>query len=146
MLNRKYTSVRVDHKLDMSTVSTVEGPITLTSPTGAGLGYGAGAGGAVTQATNRATGVTLNKLSGTITGNAASLAGVTIATFTVTNTTVAVTDVVIVAKVSGDADSMCWVSAVAAGSFDISVRNNHASVADTTAMVINFAVIKAAKT
>ena len=99
-------------------------------------------GGAVTQGTNRTTGVTLNKLAGKVTGNAASLAAVTIAAHTVTNSTVGANDVVIVSKVSGDADTSVYVDAVGAGSFNVAVRNNHASDADTTALVYNFVVIK----
>jgi len=114
-----------------------------SAPTGTGIGYSTGAGGVVTQLTSRSTGVTLSKLSGTITGRADSLAALTIATFTVTNTTVAITDTIVLSKVSGDADAACYVNAVAAGSFQISVINQHATVADTTAMVMNFAVIKA---
>jgi len=101
-------------------------------------------GGAVTQATNRTNGVTLNTFSGKVTGDDASLAAVTIATHTVTNSTVAATDNVIITKVSGDVDSNAFVTAVAAGSFNVSVRNNAASAADTTAFVYNFAVIKSA--
>lgn len=48
------------------------GNVLVTSP--AGLGYGPGAGGTVTQATSKSTAVTLNKPSGVITMNAASLA------------------------------------------------------------------------
>ena len=101
-------------------------------------------GGTVTQATNRTTGVTLSTHSGQITGDDASLAAVTIATHTVTNTKVSATDVIVLSKVSGDADTNAWVSAVASGSFNVSVRNNHDSSADTTAFVYNFVVIKGA--
>ena len=103
-------------------------------------------GGAVTQATNRTTGVTLSNYSGKVTTQATSLAAVTIVTHTVTNTLVAATDNIILTKVSGDADTSASVSAVASGSFDVSLRNNHASNADTTAFVYNFAVIKSAIT
>ena len=101
-------------------------------------------GGAVTQATNRTTGVTLNTRAGKVSGNADSLAAVTIAAHTVTNSAVAANDVVIVSKVSGDADTSVYVDAVGAGSFNVAVRNNHASAADTTALVYNFVVIKGA--
>ena len=103
-------------------------------------------GGAVTQATNRTTGVTLSNYSGKVTGDDASLAAVTIATHTVTNTLVAATDNIIITKVSGDVDTSAFVSAVASGSFNVSLRNNHASGADTTAFVYNFALIKSAIT
>lgn len=109
------------------------------------IGYSTGAGSEVTQITSRSTTVILSKLCGQITTTADSLAAATIATFTVTNTLVAATDVVNVAKVSGDVDTHCWVNSVADGSFTISLRNTHASGADVTAFVLNFAVIKAVK-
>ena len=98
----------------------------------------------VTQATNRTTGVTSSGLSGTVTGRADSLNAVTIATHTVTNTAVAANDCVVITKVSGDVDTSAWVNAVAAGSFNVSLRNNHASGADTTAFVYNYIVLKSA--
>lgn len=123
------------------------GGITSTGPTGTGIGYAAGAGGAVTQATNRTTGVTINKLTGTITTNNTSLAAEAAAKFTVTNSTVAIGDCVIVTQQSGAVGVMTdvVVVAVAAGSFDISVMNGNvaAGTAETGAILINFAVIKA---
>lgn len=112
-----------------------------------GLGYATGAGGAVTQATDRTTGVTLSKLSGAITTNNASLAAEAAAEFTVTNTVVAIGDVVVVAQQSGSngGNTDVFVSTVAAGSFKIKVANNNAAAgtAETGAIIINFAVIKA---
>lgn len=112
---------------------------------GAKIGYIAGA--AVTQATNRTTGVTINALAGTITTNNASLAAEADAVFTVTNSTVEIGDVVVVCQQSGSdgGNTMVHVVAVAAGSFDISVANNNAAAgtAETGAILINFAVIKA---
>lgn len=113
-----------------------------SSPT-AGIGYATGAGGAVTQATDRSTGVTLNTVSGAITMNAASLAAGAEASFTVTNSAVAATDVVVVClKTVGTGTPMVFVDTVAAGSFRITITNLHAATADTTADVINFVVIK----
>ena len=103
-------------------------------------------GGAVTQATNRTTGVTLSNYSGKVTTTATSLAAVTLVTHTVTNTLVAATDNIILTKVSGDADTNAFVNAVASGSFDVTLRNNSAGAADTTAFVYNFALIKSAIT
>ena len=113
---------------------------------GATLGYGTGAGGSVTQATNRTTGVTLSRPTGAITTNTTSLAAGASATFTVTNTVVAAIDVVTVAIKSGQTnkETSVAVTAVAAGSFDITVHNQHASTAETGAIVINFAIIKGA--
>ena len=110
-----------------------------------GFGYSTGAGGAVTQATNRSTGVTLNTVTGAITTDTTSLAAGAEAVFTVTNSQVAVGDVVLVSARSGmtAGTSVPIVTAVAAGSFDITLTNLHASTADTGAMIINFAVVKA---
>ena len=107
-----------------------------------GIGYATGAGGTVAQATDRTTGVTLNTVTGQITTQATSLAGLAIVTFTVTNSAVAAADNVIPTKVSGDVDTFCWVDAIGAGSFNVTLRNSHAVNADTTAFVFNFAVIK----
>lgn len=116
----------------------------ITSSGTAGIGYATGAGGAVTQITSRATGVTLSKICGAITTDSTSLAAGAEATFTVTNTLVAATDIVVVSlkTASGTGLSIPIVTAVAAGSFDITLTNLHASTADTVASVINFAVIK----
>lgn len=123
------------------------GTLTSSGPTGGGIGYATGAGGAVTQATNRTTGVTLSTLTGTITTNNASLAVETSAEFTVTNTTVAIGDVIIVSIQSGTngGDTEVIVSTVAAGSFKLKVCNNNAAggTAETGAILINFAVFKA---
>jgi len=115
-----------------------------------GYGDGNGTGGTVTQATNRATGVTINKLSGQITTNNTSLAAEASAVFTVTNSTVAATDVVLVSIASGTValNTDVVVTAVAAGSFNITVINNNvaAGTAETGAIVINFVVIKGTTT
>lgn len=107
-------------------------------------GWKTGSGGAVTQITSRATGVTLNKRVGKITTTADSLAGVTPAVFTVTNSTVAATDNIIVTKVSGDVDTQVSVNSVGAGSFTVLLWNTHASGADTTALAFNFEVRRGA--
>lgn len=104
------------------------------------LGYTTGSGGAVTQATSRTTEVTLNKANGAIT--LVSAAGSTTpATFTVTNSTVAATDVVIVNQKSGTDLYTIDVTRVAAGAFDITF--NTKSGTTTEQPVFNFAVIKA---
>jgi hypothetical protein len=117
----------------------------LLSDSSAGqVGFAAGTGGAVTQATNRTTGVTLSKPCGAITTNNASLAAGAEATFTVTNTLVAATDVIALClkTKSATALSIPFVSAVGAGSFDITLSNLDAATADTSASVINFVVLK----
>lgn len=112
---------------------------------GGAVGYAPGAGGAVTQITSRATGVTLSKITGQITTMTSSLAAAAHADFVVTNTLVAATDVIVANITSGGTGSpRVDVVAVAAGSFNLRVTNDHASTADTSADTINFAVIKGA--
>lgn len=110
----------------------------------AGLGYTRGAGGAVTQITSRATGVTLNSLCGQITTDSTSLAAGAEAAFVVTNSRVKATDVVVACAASGQTSttSVVHVTAVADGSFTLQLTNLAGATADTGAMVINFAVIK----
>lgn len=109
--------------------------------TGSGrIGYGTGSGGAVTQATSRTTGVTINKPNGAITMFTAAGA-TTAATFTVTNSIVEATDVVVLSQKSGTNLYDLMVTAVAAGSFNITFRTTGGTASD--APVINFAVIKA---
>ena len=121
--------------------------VLVASPTGGGLWYTTGAWGAVTQGTNRSTWVTISKLSWTITTDTTPLAAEWTADFIVTNTTVAIWDVVVVAiqSWSNSGWTIVSVSTVAAGSFTIRVHNwNVASgTAETWAILINFAVIKA---
>jgi len=112
----------------------------VTSSGTAGVGYATGAGGTVTQATSRTTGVTLNKTAGAIT--LFSAAGTTTAaSFTVTNSTVAATDVIILNQKSGTDLYDLMVTAVAAGSFRITFRTTSGTTTETP--VFNFAVIKA---
>jgi hypothetical protein len=114
-----------------------------TSPT-LGIGYGTGAGGSVTQSTNRATPVTLNTVVGTIVGNGATLAASTSASFTVVNTVVAATDVVLLAVQSGPTPNttVFSVARVAAGSFVIRAANVATATEDVAAPTLNFAILK----
>lgn len=116
------------------------------SPGGnAPVGYRARAGGEVTQLTSRATAVTLNKLCGQITVDDASLAAGAEVTFTVNNDLVEVGDVPVIALQDQGASGeiMAFVSDVAAGSFDITITNLHATTAATNFGIINFAIINA---
>jgi hypothetical protein len=105
-----------------------------------GLGYGTGSGGAVTQLTSRTTGVALNKTNGAITMFTAAGSAIA-ATFTVTNSTVAATDTIILNQKSGTNLYVFLVTAVAAGSFNITFYTTGGIASD--APVINFSVIKA---
>jgi hypothetical protein len=106
-------------------------------------GYITGEGGAVTQATSKSTGVTLNTKCGQVTMNAAALAADTTVSFTLTNSTIAATDVLVLNHVSGGtAGSYLLNAQAAAGSASINVRNvTGGSLSE--AIVIGFAVIKA---
>ena len=106
-------------------------------------GYITGEGGTVTQATSKATAVTLNKKCGQITMNAAALAAATTVTFVLTNSTIAATDLLVLNHVSGGtAGSYLLNAQAAAGSVSINVRNVTAGSL-SEAIVIGFAVIKA---
>lgn len=109
----------------------------------AGIGYATLAGGTVTQITSKSTGVTLNTVTGQITMNNASLAAGTSVGFTVTDSSVAATDVIIVnIRSGGTADAYdISVDTVAAGSFRITIRNRTAGALGE-ALVLNFAIIK----
>lgn len=115
----------------------------LTSSGTAGIGYAAGSGGTVTQATSKSTGVTLNKIGGAITTHNAALAAAAEVKFTVTNSTVTATDVPMVAIKSGGTSGsyLISVSAVATGSFDITISNASAGSL-SEALVISFGIFK----
>ena len=124
-----------------TTPAAVTGTNVLSTTT---LGYKAGSGGTVTQGTDKGTAVTLNKISGEIVMNAAALADDASVAFTLTNSTIAATDVVIVnvASVGTAGAYQVTVGAVAAGSCSISVLNvSGGSLSE--AIKLNFAVIKA---
>lgn len=123
-------------RLNVTTALTVTGAI---SSIGA-LGYATTAGGAVTQGTSRTTGVTLNKLCGAITLFSAA-GSATPATFTVTNSTVAATDVVNVSQKSGTDKHEVFVTNTTAGTFDITFFTTGGTT--TEQPVFNFAVLKA---
>ncbi len=112
----------------------------LTQP----FGFETGAGGAVTQATSKSTGVTLNKLCGRITMNNASLgAGASVA-FTLTNSEIGADDVVLVSIKSG-ATTLAYhtqIEATAAGSCVIALHRAGGGGALSEAVVLNFVVIK----
>jgi hypothetical protein len=130
--------------LGVATATSVAATGALTSSGTAGIGYATGAGGTVTQATNKATAVTLNKITGEITLNAAALAAATIVTFVLNNSTIAANDVIVVNYVSAGTFGAYTVNARATGmgTVSIAIRNNSAGSL-SEAIVIRFAVIKA---
>jgi hypothetical protein len=102
-------------------------------------------GGTVTQLTSKSTAVELNTNSGQITMDDAALAGAAEVSFTLTNSQIAATDVVVVnhGSVTTTGAYLVGVSAVASGSCSITVANlTGGSLGE--AIVLNFVVIKGA--
>lgn len=117
---------------------------------GDGLGYAAGSGGSVTQTTSKSTSVTLNKVSGSITMHNASLTASgasSFVSFTLNNSKIAETDVVLVSIKSGATarSYQVQVDAVENGACLISLRNVSSLVLGE-AIVLNFVVIKGVTT
>jgi len=111
------------------------------------LGYGGagGVGGTVAQAGGKSAGVTLDKVCGQVTMDAAALAGGASVGFTLSNSKIAASDTVIVNIAGGAADASAYsvgVGRVAAGACDIVVRNGSGG-ALSEALKLNFAVLKA---
>ena len=107
------------------------------------LGYAAAAQGTVTQATNKSTGVTLNKSAGVITMNAAALGATTSVNFTLTNNTISANDTVILTLANSGATAGAYtaiVSALSTGTATITVRNITAGSL-SEAIVLNFCII-----
>ena len=132
--------------------STVDGGTTITiydlnrpllGSIESAVGYSTGTGGAVTQITSKSTGVTLNKRCGQITMNNASLSAAAEVSFTLTNSVIAATDVVMICIGSGATAGAYNVQcdAVAAGSCRISIGNMSSGPLGE-AIVLNFVVIK----
>jgi hypothetical protein len=109
------------------------------------LGYTAAARGAVTQATDKSTAVTLNRSAGTITMNAAALGGTTSVTFTLNNNKISANDAVILSIVGGTATAgsyTLWVTGLTAGAATITLRNiTGGSLSE--AVVFNYVIVHA---
>jgi|TARA_B100000674_G_scaffold220002_1_gene180246 hypothetical protein len=110
---------------------------------GSALGYSDDDTGSVTQATNKGTGVTLNKPSGVITMNDAALGAAAEVSFAVTNSTCTASDNIIVNHASGGTAGsyLAQANTIAAGSFAITVTNvSGGSLSE--AIVLNYKIIK----
>lgn len=109
------------------------------------LGYATGAGGTATQLTSKATAVTLNKLTGEITMNAAALAAAAVVTFVLNNSQAAVGDMVLCSHHSGGTIGPYLINGrvTGAGVCSIAVRNTSAGSL-SEAVVIKFAIIRTA--
>lgn len=106
------------------------------------LGYSTGAGGTQTQGTSKSTTVVLSKSCGAITMHDATLNAGVIVSFTLTNTLIEATDVLVLNHISGGTVGSYGLNAqCGAGSATINVRNNTAGNLGE-AIVIQFALIK----
>ena len=111
-----------------------------------GIGYGPGAGGTVTQATSKATAVTLNKPCGQITTHNSSLAAGAMVQFVFNNSLLLAGDCVVASQYGFSvniAAYQIWASAVQAGQAVINVKNLTAG-ALSDAIPIQFTIIKGA--
>lgn len=109
-----------------------------------GIGYQAGQGGAVTQATNKSTAVTLDKLAGRITMHNAALGAGASVTFTLNNSLIDADDLIVVQQ-AGWASYRVEAWANNAGSAVVRVTNvSGGSLSE--AVVLNFAILKSAIT
>ena len=140
------------------TTPTMTGPVlgvaTATSLTAAGnvlvsssagkTGYTTGAGNTVVQAISRTTTVLLNRPTGSITLYNLTAGTTTATTFTVSNNIVTATDVIILNQKSGTDLYDLMVTAVGAGSFNITFRTTGGTTIE--APVFSFAVISGAVT
>lgn len=126
-------------KLDVIGAITSTAQITSSSPT-AGIGYATGAGGTVTQITSRTTPVTINKICGSIT--LVSAAGSAAwASFTVNNTTVGLTDTIVLSHSGGSNTYIITPGKIVAGtSFTINFISIIGIAIDQP--TINFSIIK----
>ena len=109
------------------------------------IGYSTAAQGTVTQATDKGTGVTLNKSVGRITMNNAALAGGAAVSFILTNSLISINDTIIVCVSSNTTGSALgayttYVSYLAVGSALITLRNL-SGTSYSEAVIINYAVI-----
>lgn len=124
-----------------ATLASVAATGNVTTSAGS-IGYASGAGGSVVQATSKSAAVTLNKACGRITMHSAALAANTSVGFTLNNSVIGATDVVIVNVNSTPDCYTVTVDSIAAGSCRISLRNV-SSGGRSDAVALNFAVVKA---
>lgn len=130
---------------DVAADTVVATTSVLSSGTG-GIGYTTGAGGTVTQATDKSTDVTLNKVSGRITMNAASLASNAVVHFNLNNSLIATTDTVSLSAYWGAVSGVNYRIELATLSSGLAVIRvtNISGGARSEAIQINFNVHKGA--
>lgn len=109
------------------------------------IGYGAGAAGAVTQATSKSTGVTLNTRAGVVTMHNAALNAAASVSFTLTNDKIQATDLLVVNQGSGGTAGSYAVECLSVGAGSAIIRVTNISGGNLSeAVTVNFGVIDAA--
>ena len=122
--------------------------VRVTTPVALGYGAGTNAGGTVTQATSKSTAVTLNKPTGKIVLNNASLAAGAVVGFTFNNSLLEADDVLAISPtnaVAGTAANYIIQAGVSAGAAAVYIKNLTAG-ALAEAISFNFAIIKGSTT
>ena len=111
------------------------------------IGFGPVGFGTVTQGTSKTTAVTLNAKCGVITTHAAALASSTAIQFTLTNSAISATDVVVANQGSGGTAGSYQTHVVSVGAGTSVVRLSNTSAGSLSeAVTINFAVIDTSAT
>lgn len=114
---------------------------------GGALGYGTGSGGAVTQATSKSTGVTINKPNGHITTHNAALAAGAAVAFLVTNSAMTANDNVVVNLAGGNAGTATyrvWAEGTGLGGQFFIVIENRSGGSLSESLVLHYSIIKGA--
>lgn len=128
--------------LGQPTVSLGAGEVVPSNISPSGIGYAASAGGAVTQATSKATAFSLSKATGQIITAADALNAGIIVSSTWTNTLISATDVVAISHKSGGTLGAYTVNvSCLAGSATLTLRNNTAGNL-SEALTLNYVLIK----
>lgn len=121
-----------------------DGTVVLADSDGA-IGYKSAQHGTVTQSTSKSAGVSLSKVSGSITMHNSALAAGSAVSFTLTNTVIEPTDVVLVSIKSGATGGAYSVIADEVNSGDCRISlTNVSSSSLSEAVVLNFVVFKGA--
>jgi hypothetical protein len=142
MVFRTNTGTASATRLTIQSTGEVIASVALLNNGTGGIGYSAGAGGTETQTTNKSTAVVLNKITGEITLHNEVLAAGSAVTFTLTNSTIAANDHVIVTHISAGSLGAYNLTAIAsAGSAAVTLRNLTSSGLGE-AIVIKYSVIK----
>ncbi|GAD20972.1 hypothetical protein [Acidovorax sp. MR-S7] len=117
---------------------TVQGSLMTTAGP---LGYGPGAGGSVTQATNKTTGVTLNKSSGRITMNNSALSAGTETGFALTNSFITGNSTISVTPYGANGNNYRVRTNVAPGVCSVFVKNETENTL-SDALILQFNVLQ----